>query len=316
MARPARPASAPSSGDPRETAREDVLVDAFTEFLRVEKSASANTCRNYTHALHRFRSQGPGNFRSWAQCDAETFRTYLFDMMKEEHARSTIRLHFAALRSFYQFLHHRHDLDPNPLKDVQLPKMEKKLPVVLTLRQVEELLTLPLKIEQPKQAPRWVGERDAAILELFYSTGMRLEEMSRADVENVDTYQETIRVLGKGNKERLCPVGSHALEAIQRYRQKAEVHRGALFISKLRQRMSRTSLHSVVKKYLKHSDIPINVTAHKLRHSFATHLLDNGADLRSVQALLGHASLSTTQIYTHVSVERMKKAYDAAHPRA
>ena len=294
----------------------DAKVDAFIEFMRVEKNASDRTCRNYMHALALFREGHPRGFKSWEQCQADDFRAYLFAMMKEERARTTIRLHFAALRSFYKFLCHRHGLEPNPLADVQLPKLEKKLPIVLTLKQIEELLALPMKIEQPKQAAEWVGERDAAILELFYSTGMRLEELSAADVEDLDTYQETMRVMGKGRKERLCPVGRHALEAIQRYRAKAGVHEGALFISKLRKRMSRTSIHSVVKKYLRHSGIPIDVSAHKLRHSFATHLLDNGADLRSVQALLGHSSLSTTQIYTHVSVERMKEAYDEAHPRA
>lgn len=294
----------------------DLLVDAFLEFLRVEKNSSERTCRNYLHALSRFRRRHPLGFKTWAQCEVDDFRVYLFEMMKEEHARATIRLHFAAFRSFYKFLAHRHGVEPNPLKEVQLPKLEKKLPVVLNLKQVEELLTLPLKIDQPKQAAVWVGERDAAILELFYSTGMRLEELSQANVEDVDLFQETVRVLGKGGKERLCPVGQHALDALQRYRVKAGVHEGALFISKLRRRMSRTSVHGVVKKYLRHSGIPIDVSAHKLRHSFATHLLDNGADLRSVQALLGHASLSTTQIYTHVSVARMKEAYQKAHPRA
>ena len=294
----------------------DAKVDAFLEFMRVEKNASDRTNRNYLQALNRFREHHPLGFKSWEQCQPDDFRAYLFEMMKEERARSTIRLHFAALRSFYKFLCHRHGLEPNPIADVQLPKLEKKLPVVLTLKQVEEFLALPLTIEQPKQAPNWVGYRDAAILELFYSTGMRLEEMAKADVTDLDTYQETMRVLGKGRKERLCPVGKHALDAIQHYCQKAGIHEGALFISKLRKRLSRTSLHNIVKKYLRHSDIPIDVSAHKLRHSFATHLLDNGADLRSVQALLGHASLSTTQIYTHVSVERMKEAYDEAHPRA
>lgn len=301
---------------PPEEAITDAKVDAFLEFMRVEKNASDRTGRNYLHALNRFREQHPLGFKSWEQCQPDDFRAYLFEMMKEERARSTIRLHFAALRSFYKFLCHRHGLEPNPLADVQLPKLEKKLPVVLTLKQIEELLALPLNIEQPKQAPSWVGERDAAILELFYSTGMRLEELAKADISDLDTYQETMRVLGKGRKERLCPVGQHALNAIQRYRQKAGVHEGPLFISKLGKRLSRTSLHNIVKKYLRHSDIPLDVSAHKLRHSFATHLLDNGADLRSVQALLGHASLSTTQIYTHVSVERMKEAYDEAHPRA
>ena len=301
---------------PPEEAVTDAKIDAFLEFMRVEKNASDRTGRNYLHALNRFREHHPLGFKSWEQCQPDDFRAYLFEMMKEERARSTIRLHFAALRSFYKFLCHRHGLEPNPLADVQLPKLEKKLPIVLTLKQIEELLALPLNIEQPKQAPNWVGERDAAILELFYSTGMRLEELAKADVSDLDTYQETMRVVGKGRKERLCPVGQHALDAIQRYRQKAGLHEGPLFISKLGKRLSRTSLHNIVKKYLRHSDIPIDVSAHKLRHSFATHLLDNGADLRSVQALLGHASLSTTQIYTHVSVERMKEAYDEAHPRA
>ncbi len=294
----------------------DLKIDAFLEFLRVEKGASDRTCQNYAHALIRFRLEHPIGFKSWEQCQPDDFRAYLFEMMKAEHARSTIRLHFAALRSFYKFLAHRHGIEPNPLKEVQLPKVEKKLPVVLTLKQIEELLALPLKIDQPKQAPAWVGARDAAILELFYSTGMRLEEMSQADVEDVDTYQETLRVVGKGRKERLCPIGKHAMDALQRYRVEAGVREGPLFISKLRKRLSRTSLHGVVKKYLRHSDIPIDVSAHKLRHSFATHLLDNGADLRSVQALLGHSSLSTTQIYTHVTVERLKQAYNDAHPRA
>jgi len=308
--------AAPQSTPPSKDAVTDAQVDAFLEFMRVEKDASDRTGRNYLQALNRFRERHPRGFKSWEQCQPDDFRAYLFEMMKEERARSTIRLHFAALRSFYKFLCHRHGLEPNPLADVQLPKLEKKLPVVLTLKQIEQLLALPLKIEQPKQAPSWVGERDAAILEIFYSTGMRLEELAKANVTDLDDYQETMRVVGKGRKERLCPVGKHALDAIQRYRQKARVHEGSLFISKLGKRMSRTSLHNIVKKYLRHSDIPIDVSAHKLRHSFATHLLDNGADLRSVQALLGHASLSTTQIYTHVSVERMKEAYDEAHPRA
>lgn len=306
----------PTVPDPTLAAAADARVDAFLAFLEVEKDASERTRRNYLHALQRFRERHPTTFRSWEACEADDFRAYLFAMMKEEHARSTIRLHFAALRSFYKFLSQRHGVEPNPLKEVQLPKLEKKLPVVLTLKQVEDLLALPLTLEQPQQAPTWVGERDAAILELFYSTGMRLEELANANVEDIDDYQETMRVVGKGRKERLCPIGSHALLALQRYRQKAGVHEGPLFLSKLRKRLSRTSIHAVVKKYLRHSDIPIDVSAHKLRHSFATHLLDNGADLRSVQALLGHASLSTTQIYTHVSVERMKETYDGAHPRA
>jgi site-specific recombinase XerD len=158
--------------------------------------------------------------------------------------------------------------------------------------------------------------RDVAIMELFYSSGMRLSELAALDVGDADPYTESVRVFGKGRKERVCPVGLPALEAMQKYRVKANVHAGPLFINKARRRMSVRSIWLVLKRYVRHTSIPISISPHKLRHSFATHMLDRGADLRSVQALLGHASLSTTQIYTHVTVERLKKAYGDAHPRA
>jgi site-specific recombinase XerD len=158
--------------------------------------------------------------------------------------------------------------------------------------------------------------RDVAIMELFYSSGLRLSELAALDVAEVDPYTESVRVFGKGRKERVCPVGLPALEAIQKYRAAANVHAGGLFINKARRRMSARSVWLVLKRYVRHTSIPISMSPHKLRHSFATHMLDRGADLRSVQALLGHASLSTTQIYTHVTVERLKKAYADAHPRA
>jgi integrase/recombinase XerC len=182
--------------------------------------------------------------------------------------------------------------------------------------QIADMLTLPLTQEKTKRDAVWAPERDAAILELFYSTGMRLSELTALNVADIDTYTETVRVLGKGKKERICPVGSKALEAVQRYRAKAGVHDGALFLSKLRKRISIQGVDDVVNKYWRASGLPVHLTPHKFRHSFATHLLNNGADLRSVQELLGHASLSTTQIYTHVSTQRMKEVYEASHPRA
>ncbi len=293
----------------------DPDAEAFLEFLSVEKNASPRTLRNYEHALRAFRADCPA-FPCWRSLGSEDFRRHLFTMMKAGKARSTVRLRFAALRSFYRYLTRRRGLEANPLLEVQLPKRERGLPVVLTLRQVEDLLALPLMVKQPKQAPRWAGERDAAILEVFYSTGMRLEEAARSNHADVDPYSDTIRVRGKGGKERICPLGSHAARALQVYLNAARVREGPLFVNKLRGRMSRNAIGAVVEKYLRLSSIPIRVSPHKLRHSFATHLLDNGADLRSVQELLGHASLSTTQIYTQVSVERMKAVYDAAHPRA
>jgi integrase/recombinase XerC/integrase/recombinase XerD len=249
---------------------------------------------------------------------ADDFRAWLFILMKRDLGRATIRVQFAALRSFFKFLTRRAGLTANPLLEVQLPKAQRSLPVVLTLGQIDELLTLPLTLK-PDGAQRsavWAPQRDAAILELFYSTGLRLHELVKLDVGDINHLEESLRVTGKGRKDRLCPVGGPALRAIQHYRVAAGVHDGPLFLSKLRRRITMRAVNDLLQKYLRHSTIGFKVSPHKLRHSFATHLLNNGADLRSVQELLGHANLSTTQIYTHVTIERMKKAYDKAHPRA
>lgn len=294
---------------------EDKLAAEFLEFMEVERRSSDRTLANYELALRQFR-EWRTPFKGWSELTADDFRAFLFDLMKRERGRATIRLQFAALRSFFKWLTRRRGWQANPLLEVQLPKREKKLPVVLTVTQVEAMLALPLSLEKSKRDAVWAPERDTAILELFYSTGMRLSELVGLNVADIDTYTETVRVFGKGKKERLCPVGSKALEAVQRYRAKAGVHDGALFLSKLRTRITAQSVDDVIMKYWRASGLPVHLTPHKLRHSFATHLLNNGADLRSVQELLGHASLSTTQIYTHVSTQRMKEVYEAAHPRA
>jgi len=287
---------------------------AFLGYLESERHCSAHTVNRYDLALRAFRAHG--NPPGWRQCTPDHFRVYLFHLMKEEKARATIRLHFAALRTFYKFLGERFAFRENPLKEVQLPKAQRKLPVVLSAAQMEHLLATPLRVPPTRKAPAWLPFRDAAILELFYSAGLRISELAALNVTDVDPYNETVRVLGKGRKERLCPVGLKALEAIELYRGRAGVHSGALFLSKLRRRLSVRNIAAMLDKYVLLAELPRGITPHKLRHSFATHLLDHGADLRSVQTLLGHASLSTTQIYTHVSIERMKKVYDTAHPRA
>ncbi len=294
--------------------KRDRYADAFFQWLEVERNASPRTVVNYRHAMAGFRKQPelPG----WLELTPDHFRRYLFALSKNGMARPTIRLHFAALRTFFKFLAQRHGLKINPLKEVQLPKLEKKLPIVLTGKQIDELLSAPLRVEKAEQAPTWMPARDVAIMELFYSSGLRLAELVGLNVESIDSFSETVRVFGKGRKERIVPVGAPALEAIQKYRHAAGVNAGPLFISKLRKRLSARSVWLLLKRYLGHTSIALKISPHKLRHSFATHLLDGGADLRSVQSLLGHASLSTTQIYTHVTVERLKKAYDSAHPRA
>jgi site-specific recombinase XerD len=289
---------------------------AFLEFMATEKSASPRTLANYREALAAYRSWCGDRFTTWRDAEADDFRDYLFALMKQGLKRATIRLRFAALRSFYKFLVLRHGLGRSPVAEVQLPKPERSLPVVLSIAQIDELLGIPLRVPVDKKAPPWLPLRDAAILELFYSCGLRISELLGLDVKDLDFIGETVKVFGKGAKERIVPVGGPAISAIQRYRQEAAVTSGPLFLSKRRTRITQQAVDLLLKKYLKRSGIPFAISPHKLRHSFATHLLDAGADLRSVQSLLGHASLSTTQIYTHVTRERIKQAYDEAHPRA
>jgi integrase/recombinase XerC len=295
--------------------KKDRFLERYIQYLEVERNASPRTVIAYRHALTKL-TIFCGDKVSWDQCKAQQFREFLLDCMKNGMARSYVRLTFAALRSFYKYLVEREGFTENPLKEVQLPKLEKKLPIVLSIPQVNELLEAPQKFERKFQAPKWAAARDAAMMELFYSSGLRLSELAALNVADIDTFSETARVIGKGRKERVVPVGELALKSIQRYRFEANVQAGPLFISKLRKRISARSIWLMLKKHLEQTSIQLRVSPHKLRHSFATHLLDNGADLRSVQTLLGHASLSTTQIYTHVTVERIKKAYDKAHPRS
>lgn len=289
---------------------------AFFDFMATERSASPRTLANYRDALAAYRTWRAERFTAWRDAGADDFRDYLFTLMKQGFKRATIRLRFAALRSFYKYLVLRGGMGRSPVAEVQLPKPERGLPVVLSIAQIDELLGIPLKLQADKKSPPWLPLRDAAILELFYSCGLRISELLSLDVRHVDFIGDTVRVLGKGSKERIVPIGGPAISAIQRYRQEAVITSGPLFLSKRRTRITQQAVDLLLKKYLKHSGIPFAISPHKLRHSFATHMLDAGADLRSVQALLGHASLSTTQIYTHVTRERLKQAYDDAHPRA
>ena len=296
-------------------AARDRHAENFFKHLEVERNVSPRTLINYRHALARFRECCP-DAPAWTQLEPVHFRQYLVRCSRDGFSKQTVRLHFSALRSFYRFLMINAGLKVNPLAVVQLPKTGRRLPVVLNAKQIDELLSAPLRVPKQKQAPEWMPKRDVAILEMFYSSGLRLAELASLDVADVDVYSETVRVVGKGRKERVVPVGAPALEAIQHYRRAAGVDAGPLFISKVRKRIGVAAVWLMLKRYLRHTSIPLEVSPHKLRHSFATHLLDAGADLRSVQSLLGHSSLSTTQIYTHVTVERLRKAYEEAHPRA
>lgn len=309
--RPARPLS---TGRPNPALRHpDPWVEEFLTYLRGNQNASPHTQRNYVRALDAFHQFRPE--KTWSALESQDFRDYLFELMKQK-GRATVRLEFSALRAYFKFLVFRKKISVNVLSDVILPKTEKHLPQFLTQQQIECLLTSPLRAEQEKQAPPWMALRDTAILELFYGAGLRISELASLEVKDVDFISETVRVMGKGAKERICPIGEIAAQAVQKYRSAADVAHGALFISKLRRRLTTRSIWLLVKKYIERERLPITISPHKLRHTFATHLLEGGADLRSVQTLLGHSSLSTTQIYTHVTVDRLKKVYDETHPRA
>ena len=294
--------------------KSDSLSKEFLDHLGDGKNYSPQTLRSYRQALGQFRNFRPS--LEWKAATADDFRAYLFDLMKRDRSRATIRLSFAALRSFYNYLTDRNIIPTNVLKLLSLPKLEKKLPQFLTVPQVTTLMDQPAIRTKSKQAPEWMAARDAAILELFYSSGLRLAELAELDVRDLDPIGETVKVMGKGSRERIVPVGGLALEALSRYRHQANVQAGPLFLNKSRKRLGHRSIWLLLKTYVREAGLPATLSPHKLRHSFATHLLDNGADLRSVQSLLGHASLTTTQIYTHVTTERLKRAYDAAHPRA
>lgn len=293
---------------------QDMEATEFLDYLDNSKHYSPQTLRAYEQALQHFRLFQPT--LQWKEITADHFRSYLLEMMKQEASRATIRLRFAALRSFFNYLMDHGKIFTNVLQQVSLPKLEKSLPHYLTIHQVTDLLATPTNEKKTKQAPSWMAARDVAILELFYSSGLRLSELVGIDVAHLDLLGETVRVMGKGSRERILPIGSIALKAIAHYSQLAKVTSGPLFINKSRRRLSGTAIWQMLKKYLRQAGLPASLSPHALRHSFATHLLDRGADLRSVQSLLGHASLSTTQIYTHVTTERLKQAYDMAHPRA
>ncbi|HEX4349199.1 MAG TPA: tyrosine-type recombinase/integrase, partial [Verrucomicrobiae bacterium] len=244
-------------------------------------------------------------------------------------SRSATQLRFSALRTFYKFLIRHGAVETMPIKNLSLPKLEKRLPRFLTKQQMEDLLAAPAKLLETQQQKKGPGRpisaevcrRDVAVLETIYSCGLRISELCGLRVEDINFAEQIVRVRGKGKKERLVPVGEPALKAIDNYwAQLLDPPLGVQPVFRADTNkaspLSPLQLSRRLKNYLVVAGLDPHLTPHKLRHSYATHLLDAGADLRSVQELLGHAHLATTQVYTHVTTERLKKAYDAAHPRA
>jgi tyrosine recombinase XerC len=292
------------------SSRLPAAADRFLRYLSAERNASSHTCRNYALDLAQF-FRGLGHARL-ADITALDVRRFVSQLSTEGRARRSIARKVSCLRSFFRYLCREGTLEHNPASAVATPRLERRLPAFLDERQVARLLDAP-------PAKTWQGRRDHALLETLYSTGMRVSELSGLNLEDLDEISGTAVVRGKGKKERLCPIGETALEAIRRYlasRPKKLRVPYALFVSRKGTRLTVRQVDRLIARYVRIAGLPASISPHSLRHSFATHLLDRGADLRSVQELLGHASLSTTQIYTHVTARRLKKVFEQAHPRA
>jgi integrase/recombinase XerC len=324
------------------------IVQEFLNYLKFERRFSEHTAKCYGADLVQFgefltgRSEdapmagegitGPDEGGSCAtavatQTDAKvgqlllavdpnTVRAYLAFLNEKQYSRATVARKLGTLRSFYKFLVKRNKLSSNPLMVIRTPKQEKKLPRFLEYEEIKKLLETP-----PMDS--WLGARDRAILETLYSTGMRVSELVGLNMDDVDFLGEVVHIRGKGKKERIAPISSSALQVIQHYMEyrnkraqsNSNFDSKVLFVNKHGKRLSTRSVRRKMDKYLKMAGLDGAISPHTLRHSFATHMLNNGADLRSVQELLGHQSLSTTQVYTHLTTGKLKEVYQGAHPR-
>jgi integrase/recombinase XerC len=296
-------------------------IRAYLRHLRLDVNSSAETLRAYGSDLGEFaafleKEVGGGREVAPRQVDRLAVRAFLGDLHRRQAKRSTVARKLAAIRSFFRYLKRRGKLSANPAAGVATPRQEKLLPKQLSVIEVQHLVEIA-----DDSAP--LGARDRAILELLYASGVRVSELTGLDLDDLDLGDGMMRVLGKGKKERMVPIGSKAIAAIRVYlRRRADLEsrpgRGgaALFLNFRGTRLNVRSVRRIVDRYIRQCAIVRKVSPHTLRHSFATHLLDAGADLRSIQELLGHASLSTTQKYTHVSTERLLRTYGKAHPRA
>ena len=301
----------------------------FFRFLSNEKDASVYTQRNYRQALDEFEQWYRDTNESpvrWSELERNDFRLFLRQLGRRELSQAAIRLRFSALNSFYKFLMRRGLVESSPVKDVTLPKPAKRLPQFLTIDQMNALLDAPMRELSVKDGTkRKVSQvpslRDRAILETIYSCGLRIGEICRMLAGEIEPDDLVVNVHGKGKKERQVPIGRAAVEAIRLYWERLAkppaLDEPVFFASeKKRSAIYPRLVQLRLKKYLTICGLDPTLTPHKLRHSYATHMLDAGADLRSVQEMLGHANLTTTQVYTHVTTERIKRAYDEAHPRA
>lgn len=285
----------------------DRYIEKYIRYLEIEKNASGHTILNYKRDLEEFK-QFLGETQV-ENSDYLTIRRFLGSLKEKNLKSRSVARKLSCLRSFFRFLNREGFLKNDPTSAISSPKLEKHLPLFMTENEVTKLVESP-QSEEPS------GLRDRAILETFYSTGIRISELVGLNLENIDFFSAVVKVMGKGRKERMVPIGDKALRAIRDYIEHRKKETQVVFLNKNGRRITTRGVRLVLDKYIQRSSLRENISPHTLRHSFATHLLNRGADLRSVQELLGHANLSTTQIYTHLTTEKLKSVYDKAHPRA
>ena len=294
-------------------------IHAFLSYLKIERNASDLTIKSYADDLSHiteFLQEQTSSVPEPRHIEVGILRNYVAYLHECGYARTTVARRLACLRSFFRYCNREGICETNPAKPLRTPRSGRKLPHFLTTEQVGALLIAP-----PANAD--AGLRDRAILETMYSAGLRVSEVVGLDLKDWDRSAGILRVLGKGRKERISPVGSYATKALDRWLEvrapdakAAEKQRSAMFLNRFGRRLTTRSIGRMLETHITTAGLTQQTTPHTLRHSFATHLLDGGADLRSVQELLGHKSLTTTQIYTHVSTRRLRETYEKAHPHA
>lgn len=301
-------------------------IDDFMRHLKYERNASPHTLRNYESDLIQFYDhlapadkQGRRRSVNLAEIDHLTIREYMASLYEQKKKKSSIHRKVAALRTFFRYLCREGVLETNPAKLVSSPRVERQLPNHLTIEQMVAFIETP-------ETETVLGRRDRAILELLYASGLRVSELVGLDLTDVDFANQTVRVKGKGRKVRIVPFGTHAKKALQEFlavrgellveAEPDQVDPHAVFLNYQGTRITTRSVGRMIDKYVKQCADLHHISPHSLRHSFATHLLDAGADLRAIQELLGHARLSTTQQYTHVSMDKLMEVYDRTHPKA
>ncbi len=298
-----------------------MILDTFIDSLMAEKGYSVHTCRAYRSDIFEFIQFVLDNkvrdeiksdnllLSKLNTLDKTAVRNYLALLVRAGRKKRTIARKLSSLKAFFDYLVKSGQIRMNPAETIPFPKLEKTIPKFLSIDDIFRLL-------DSIETNTWFDKRNLAMFETFYSTGMRVSEMEGLNIEDIDFKSQMIKVFGKGSKERIVPVGKRALNSIRDYRAHLKENFIPVFLNKNFKRLSSRSIRRILDKIVKGCQLNVPVSPHTLRHSFATHMLDCGADLRGIQEILGHASLSTTQIYTHVSMDKLMQVYDKAHPRS